>query len=412
MPRTLDIAIVGAQPGLTARLPEILRRPGVSITAIGLPDSAFRRSAFVDRFIPIGSADDPAGFGRALIAAPDVLAALPEWTIVSSDDLMAELAHSALPLEITLTMLPARAEVGLKMLGSKVGQFEVCDTAGARMPRTRVARSGDELAADVAGWTSPVFVKADAGGGGGALRVVRSRPQGWARSIPEEWFPVIVQEAVEGQEVSVEALFRQGRLVGWLYSEVIDGVRRFGPSRVRRYCDPPSLDFVEALQLVGTMAGLHGFASTAFIRSPGVPEHLLFEVDCRPNVWHQHGPRLGVDWAALMSAPAPPAEPVRPHLGSRGGTIVHMYPRDLQYALYLRPWSALRPWVERRPGTWDVRNRADQAINEIEDASLRPRRALVDIWLPSVWVHVPSGLRPRLETPTVRRAVRRVLGIR
>lgn len=361
----MRITFVGTGPYL--RLPEVLARPGVQITVVGNGRHPLRRSSFVDRFIELDY-EEEAQLADTLVARPDVVAELDDWVIVGSDPVLRSLATSALPESDKLRILPVRTAAGLSLLGSKVGLHELAERAGVDGPRTVVVTSAAGLAAaaaQVGGPGGPVIVKADEGWGGDSVRRWPTHP-GSADEIPSSWFPVVVQEYLEGPEADVGALFRDGRLVAWTYAHDAATTTMFGPSTLRSHLSPPSLDFVRDLDRMGEAGGLHGFFNCSLIWSPGRNRHYLFELDGRPNAWIQFGPTLGVDWVRQMTAVEPGVATQQLAPGQR--RAIGLYPRAVIAGLQHMEWRAIRPWLLALPGTWDTRNRRDGAVNALERA--------------------------------------------
>jgi hypothetical protein len=361
----LQVTFVGTGP--FQRLPEVLAGPGVRITVVGGRRNPLRRSQFVDEFVEFVELDDGAdGIAGALLARPDVIESLRGWIVFGDDTTMFRLATSDLPMSEKLRILPVRKAAGLTMLGSKVGLELVLREAGVAGPRTAIAGTRDEVASAV-GQLADVprlLVKGAEGAAGERVRWWRND----ADQIPDAWFPIVVQEFVSGPTVSVEALFRNGELVGWLYSRMTSDIVGGGPSTARCYLSTPSRDFVDDLGLVAKTAGLHGFANCSMVWSPAEGRHRLFEVDVRPNAWAQFGPALGVDWARQMTDMMPGC--AEPRIAPDERVAVHLYPRELIDVLEHGRWSGLRPWLLALPGTWGTRNARDRGVNAVDRADL------------------------------------------
>jgi hypothetical protein len=356
---------------------EVLAASGARVTYVGCPADPSLRAGFLHRSVPLGQHGECRDFADAFVRSPDVRAGLPEWTLWLNDLELRRVARSDLTEAERLRILPTRKAPGLAALGSKAGLAELARDAGVLQPRFEVVRSPAELADVLARWPLPCIVKADSGAGGrGLLRVrtpalvahVRENP------VPAGWAPLLVQEWIEGREASVEALFAHGRLAGWQYSRPLASLRPLAPHTAKAFFDPPSLDFVDALDTLARAAGLHGIANCTFQWSPELGRHFLLEADLRANAWHQFGPRLGVDWAILMAAARSDAdagaEPRHPRLGPGVERPLHLYPREPGHAIAQRDWTAAWPWLRRAPGTWDMRNHADRAVNRAERGEL------------------------------------------
>jgi predicted ATP-grasp superfamily ATP-dependent carboligase len=364
----ITVAIVGSN-GLVNRLPEVLAHPDIHIHCFAEAGSPLLASAFVNEttVLKLPETSEDHVLVSALIEA---LAAQEVDMMIFADDLHASLiAQADIPLALKLSLLPVRLENGLRMIRSKAGFAQIMAEAGLRGPRSEVVTDAHAMARVLQAFSFPLVVKGDSGGGGLLVRFFADAAALDAQDFPDSWFPLVVQEFFEGENVSVEAVFRDGRLAGWQYSEVVEVVREFGPSTARAYLTPPSLDFERTLQDLGAVAGLHGFFNCSFFRSDRNGHHYLYEVDARPTAWHQFGPQLGLDWSAAILGDSGEM-PLRPPIAPSSAVGVRLFPRELRAGLQGFRFRLLAPWLVRADGTWAMRNRADPAINRSESMEL------------------------------------------
>lgn len=293
--------------------------------------------------------------------------------VVSRDEELYALARSNIDPEILDIILPARTARGRSILGSKVGLVQAVNEMNEHQVKVAQPRSVTFDSGFPATAAFPCVIKGDSGGGGRHVRIVCNPQELTTTPIPPEWYPIVVQEFIEGDAVSAEALFFEGRLLGYLYSTVEAQFTVLGHSTVRRFRSPPDTQVEQALRSVGAEFGLHGFANSTFMKDHASGEHLLIELDMRPNRFHQYGPLLGVDWIeVLLAQPQHPATP--PDLPSEG-RLIHNFPLDLAHGLKSRSFATVKPWLTRSPGTWDARNHRDRAVN-IKDFKFLIKRGL------------------------------------
>lgn len=409
----MSVCLVSATQNLSARLPEVLAGHRPDITVIGAAHGQLKGSPFIRDYQQVAAI--PGDLPATLESHPGLLDRGAEWVLFDDDGLIRALAESAIPDHIKRKSLPASTDLGLAMLGSKVGQQCAAESAGVATPRTFVATTRADVRRALAQFSGSGLIKGDVGGGGAEVWRVRHARD--IDNIPrlDEHFPVVVQELVTGPLVSVEPLFRRGQLLGFAYSQVLRTMGGGkGPSTVRRYLDPPTPDVRETLEALGAAAGAHGFANATFIWCPQRRQHLLIELDLRINAWVQYGPRVGLDWGALMTGPSD-APVVTSSVGPQG-LVIHAYPRALAAAAHELSWSHLRPWVRRETGTWDARNQRDPIANAAERASLIGPRALTRYALHdplrATWKRLPSRLQRLLEESGWKRRGLNAMGIR
>lgn len=352
-----------------SRLPEIFSAADVHLTLIAQPDSEIAASPFIHHFIPLTysrATDQDASFVNDLIATgifsePEKLG---DWVIVADDKELQLLARSNLPDEVLARLLPARNQLGRSLFDSKGALARALAQLNIPQPQTQIAASRGELKKIVNASDTGLVIKADSGHGGTGV-VLAPIPQDFdLGAIPSEWFPIVVQEFIDGDVCAVEAQFINGQLAGYLYSTVLETSSLFGGSTDRLFTTPPDDQVEQALATLGNAGALHGLANCSFIKDNRTGTLLLFEVDLRPNVWHQFGPKLGVDWISLFKNP--PVHAVH----NEGTQRVAHYPRSLTRAIRQLDFATLWMWLSRAPGTWDMRNNKDPVINRAEFHSL------------------------------------------
>jgi hypothetical protein len=369
------IILIGCT-ALTARLPEALAGHGLELVAVGGSGSPFRHSRFVDRFVPLAAPFSPQAWATELLAHPGIGRQPGDWMIHSNDALPFALARADAPLERRLALLPIRRVEGLAMVGSKVGLAELLQTHAIPTPPTQLVTRPADLEACLRRCSGPLMVKADQGSGGEQLRRWADPEAVLADPPPLGWYPLLLQAWVAATTCSVDALFAAGELLALVPSRSLITERCFGPDLCRRFLPVAPEGVIRSLQALGQEGGLHGLFNTTFLLPADGSGPLLIEADPRPTAWHALGPRLGVDWGALMAPPTsapggPRPDPLEPHGLPPQGRVVHLFPRAPAYALRTLSWSVARPWLLARPGTWEFRLRADRAIGDWEWRSLR-----------------------------------------
>jgi hypothetical protein len=246
-----------------------------------------------------------------------------------------------------------------------------------------------------------LLIKGDRGFGGRKIVHVVSPLDFDVSSVPTEWFPIAIQEYIDGQPVSVEAQFMNGQLVGYLYSSMIKTFSPYGSSTERCFMAPPDRQAENSLAELGQAGALHGLANCSFIRNIRTGEHLLIEVDLRPNSWHQFGPKLGVDWVSLFKNP--PDQPVH----NEGTQRVVLYPHSLVRASRYRDFTSAWAWIVRSSGTRDMRNRMDPVVNRAEFRMIY-RHQLATI-LKTIWRVAPAPIQRAMKKYGIRSAGRRLV---
>jgi hypothetical protein len=381
--------IVGAGP-LVNRLPEILFRDGLEIHVVDGPFSILSKSRFVTEFHAIRNPI----FSEVNDSVDPGLIEFFESTnfdfyIYSSDDLVRCVKNSSLENSTKQLVLPIRNPDYFDLGGSKSALSLALHNLRIRTPDFQVVHDFTDLRKAISEFAGDLILKADIGGGGKRVLALNGEQGRSFGQVDETWFPILIQEFVHGDDVSVEAHFMNGELIGWTYTEVLSSETRFGPSGVRRYINPPSHDFLDGLELLGQIANLNSFANITFIRSARDGLHYLVEVDLRPNAWHQFGPALGNDWGASLIGKSLPKRIGQIQLPEEG-KVVALYPRAAVQALRKPNIFLAIDSVLKWSGKWDLRNHLDHAVTRYEHLQLI--RAIAH----GLWKLIPTRLARRL----------------
>jgi len=280
-----DFILIGNADGILLNLPNALKSAGFSTLLIGAPGMQLIKSPWIDSSIVLSSSVQ-SRFLQELFEKEELLMELTGTFLWSSDQIMREVAQSDIPLKLKLKLLPTQNENYLEMLGSKIGQFEKMSALGIPYPNSQSISSKTELVNSVVKMPGKVLAKGDFSGGGAQVRIFESVTKEDLALLPDDWFPILLQEFVPSKRVGVEAYYRDGDLVQWFYATVESDIYALGPSMGRTYLVPESLDFVEHLEKIGKSANLNGFVNVSLLVDPNTGLHKFFEFDLRPNAWH------------------------------------------------------------------------------------------------------------------------------
>ena len=347
------------------RLPEILSGPDTRIILICCSASKVRSSRFVDEVIEISNHRSCSNFAKELIANRALIESLNGWIIFGRDDDMYQIGRSDLTLELKLKLLPVKKPEAIHIPGSKCELVSLAKTAHYKMPISENLDSWSELFKKLETFPTPFIIKSERGSGGVSVRRVNNSIELAKLPLPESWYPIVIQEFITDDLRAVDALFREGHLVAWMYCDNFQFPTEFGPSVSRRYVEPPALDFEQDLIKFGKATGAHGFANCSFFYFPSTDSHLLFEVDLRTNAWHHLGRIFGIEWKALMQDPLDEVlmEIKSPQNLSPNGYRIVLWQRYIEYAIQNRKWKILYRLLRMKRSERSPIDFQDEAIN-------------------------------------------------
>lgn len=241
------------------------------------------KSRWIDSIIKISN-NSQTEFLEELLSHSEFLFSLSGTFLWSSDSIMREFSKMEIPLNLKQHLLPVKNPKYFSMLGSKVGQFESLKDLQIQFPETFVLRNSNST--EAIKFDKKMIIKGDSHGGGAFIKTLDPGFMLDLESLAANWFPIVLQEYVDGILIGIEAYYKNGKLLFWLYSKVESEISTFGPSISRTYLFPSNLDFVPQLTRIGAATEINGFANISMVFDSQNQEHKIFEFDIRPNVWH------------------------------------------------------------------------------------------------------------------------------
>lgn len=302
-----ELVLIGNWDWLLNNLVKPFIRGGFDLSVVVPPISRLTRGAYLKRVVEIPRFTEQT-FIEYLAERPQVLDDVCGTYIWSSDSIMRLATNSAIPDSVKQRILPTANRSARQILGSKVGQVKFFSDSGVNYPRTLTLNSPLDRPIPV-DW-QPILVKGDQLGGGDYINEFSGFNKVDLNLIPDSWYPLTLQEKLQGRLISAEAFYQRGRLVCWMYSEMKPGNSEFGPSIARVYRNPSNLDFVDALKTLGERACLSGLVNVSFVLDFSSEKHHIFEFDARPNVWHHLWERFDLPLASAWIGEVP--TPVHP----------------------------------------------------------------------------------------------------
>ena len=315
-----ELVLIGNYDRLLVNLAKPFIRSGFGVTVVTPSNTRVSSTKGLTRFVEIPR-DNEIEFLEYLEGNPAIIADLSGTFIWCSDSIMNRVFKSKLPETLKNRVLPVGNSGVRKILGSKSGQVEFFKECGVVYPSSFVVSAPSDFI-ETSKW-QVTFVKGDRLGRGVFVREYEVFTKDEIAEIPQDWYPLTLQEKMVGDFVSVEAFYANGNLVCWMYSISMTFDAKFGNSTSRIYKEPESLQFLETLEILGRAGSLNGPVNTSFIRESSTGNFYIFEFDARPTVWHHlweffNLPLLSA-WSGELTAAVTPKldRPVRVYEPSR-----------------------------------------------------------------------------------------------
>ena len=244
-----------------------------------------------------------------------------DWVVLGDDMTGRIVAEAADSDTLLFALAPMKDFAQRAIIGSKAELSLACSRAGIPTPEYAIYMEDfdmRELAEKVA---FPLLAKVDQSAGGSGVFLCRDQSDAdeiLSKLPAEKKKDLVFQRYVRGDNVSVEAIYKDGGLVAYAYSIVTKTLAgEFGVSSERRYVEHPEIE--ERLGEIGRAFGLHGFASMTFIRE------------------------------FFSAAPAL----VRPKLpGGKKEIVLQVFYRDIRWCLEEGDYRGLLKWLYNADGRW------------------------------------------------------------
>ena len=340
----MEACVVGEASILIGPLPFLLYRAGFAvdvITTSALP----RASRFVRKVDQLDTADAMMELAWERISHRD----RPyDWVIACDDPTLWKLNCLDWP-EGREPRYLARNRVGKPgHIYSKIGLSHALAKGGVQTPAYRVVESCEEALTAAQELGYPVLVKTDSDRGGFGVRRCANEKDVLALERRFRAQPLLVQRLITGRELDLSAIFFDGKLVHFAYSQVERATRESqAVSAVRTYFPLPLVEnaVFEELVRLGQALDANGCVNITCIDAVDGSGRYYFEADMRPNAW--------VDMSRFYSEDA--AERIRRWFTAREtlcreslGDGTDDVPVQMAHFLRVQPWELLL----NRFGVW------------------------------------------------------------
>lgn len=274
-------------------MPYLLKQAGCQVEVLCPSSNLAIKNSFFDRWIDAGDSME------SLLRRMEALVRDPgyRYIMIGDDPILWAIYRG--PIPALWHLLPVQNAAALPIL-HKIGLAEHCQQHGIPSPAFhRVESRADALQAlDTLGL--PLVFKENYSNGGNGVKVFRDASS--CRSFIDAYSfsqPLLAQRFIEGHHVDVEALFKNGNLLQYVCSEILED--NYGPSSKRRYF-PNDERIGDIIARMGQTAGLHGFVNMSLMLDVISQTYYLFEADPRPNKWVPYARWFGRDFAPAFRA--------------------------------------------------------------------------------------------------------------
>lgn len=292
--------IIGYTDRTSWSLPALLNRAGFSVDIV-TAYRTFAKSRFVNEIfmIPTGQSAVDVSIGLLTKDLRNY-----DWIIITEDEILSEVLNTPITDALKLRLLPVLTTDNFLHVNSKVGLAKTLANYSVPAPPFRVVNDLTQALQAATNLSYPVLLKIDVSSGGkGVFECIdENELKKYAHLFDQEQV-ILLHKKIEGTELDLSALYRNGHLIHFSHSYVKKVESHFGPSVLREYTPIAQVDTVvfKELMLLGQALGADGFVNISCIESLDHKRY-YFEADMRPNVWVEYPQFFNEDPAIAIRA--------------------------------------------------------------------------------------------------------------
>ncbi len=275
-------------------LPAVFKQAGCILDVFSVKDSWVLKNKFHDKWIE--SSENATVFVDELIEYVNKTGNEYNW-IIPGDDIIIRLLNDRLDNEnLFYKLLPLTKIENREILGSKAGFSKLCSKYNVKTPRFKIYDPNEDVKSISAYMGYPLMMKTDKSEAGtGVFKCNNEEELVNYLSKIEVKDNVVFQQFIQGYDINMEVLYKDGELIVYSYAKLLKILGNFGLSTQRLFCQ--NTEIIEQLTQIGRSFGINGFASIAFMYNELDKQHYLIEVDIRPNSWIFYGKFTGSDFS-------------------------------------------------------------------------------------------------------------------
>ena len=267
----------------TGEIPYMFKEAGCFVDVLCPEGSWLISNCFHDHWFQVEEIEDK--FIDKLVSIVEEDSKKYDW-IVLLDDATVKLANERITSEeMFLKILPITKIENRALLSSKLGLSTISQKYNIATPRFinySEIQNIDEINTLL---DFPVLLKEDFSFSGTGIQYCDNL-ESFKSCLEKVRIKenLVIQEFIEGEDIGLEALFRNGQLIMYNVAEVLTYMyNRFSFTTRRNYYQSKSIEAL--LSNMGKAFGLNSFASIQYIYHKERDTYYLIEVDCRTNMW-------------------------------------------------------------------------------------------------------------------------------
>lgn len=278
-----------------------------------------------------------------------------DW-IVLADDLVIHLMNNSINNEeLFMKIMPLSKIQYRHLLSSKIGLSEFCKANDIITPEFIHLNSFENIDNICSSLKYPLISKLDFSWGGTNISVSENSLD-LKKNIdimnPDQ--PLLIQEFIKGEEIHIEALFYQGKLLVYQSSKILQHTKSvFSYSTRKLFYYNQDLD--PLLITLGDKLGLNGFANIFYIKSQANHQYYLIEVDLRPSSWMVNRRFISKNDFSMGVKKIISGEYIYDYLppsDTKKSVEMALFYKDIRRAIWSKDIRGIARWIFNIKGYW------------------------------------------------------------
>lgn len=336
----------------TAEVPFIYKKGGARVDVFCNGSSWLLSNKFYDNWIDSGDDSNETEFLNKLLRLINSNRNYYD-KIVTTDDATNKLLNDNISeTDLFYKLLPLTKIENRKILSSKSGLSEVLEQYQIATPKYATYTECLDIQKIKMEFSFPILLKVDYSFSGIGLQLVEN-----ADSLEDAIKKVyntknmVLQEFIKGEDIGVEALFHEGKLVMYNAANILNYMyNSFSFTTSRRYFRNKR---IEALLIaLGEKIGINGFASIQYVYCKKRDTYFLIEVDIRTNSWMSYGRFTGQNFSEGIATIIDPEKISNTYSTAEKTVNIYLFDRDIRRCIKHRDYNGMLKWFLNADGRW------------------------------------------------------------
>ena len=335
----------------TGEIPFMFKRAGCQVDVFCDEHSWLLSNKFYDQWIEASSEAEI--FRNDLIALIEQDPDKYDWVVLLEDVVVKLLNDSVTSEWLFKKLLPLTKIENREVLSSKMGLSVICQKYNIATPGFVNYSDGYSHQTITQKLDFPVLLKEDFSFSGIGVHYCE-KPEQFEECLNKVRVKtnLIVQEFIKGDDIGLEALFKDGELITYNCAEILSYMyNKFSFTTRRRYYQNDELTAL--LKTLGKSIGINGFASIQYIYHPERKTYYLIELDIRTNSWMPYSRFTENDFSeGIKRIATQNLNFIQPKTTSTKSVEVVIFDRDIRRCIKNRDYKGLLRWVFNYKGCW------------------------------------------------------------